>query len=150
MEEARKYCSVNVAAKGDNASVPPAAAWKLTPGAKYVHYCDNETIQGVEFHGAPGACAAPPASPPAGFGRCWVLLHASQCCMHLVHVAAMAASQPAGLTCSAEQAWWQFLLLGIMTRATGALLQVHVNLLWDTACLPGQRHCRQTGELMAA
>ena len=49
---------MNVAAKGDNASIPPAAAWKLTPGAKYVHYCDNETIQGVEFRGAPGAWPA--------------------------------------------------------------------------------------------
>ena len=25
------------------------ASWKLTPGAKYVHICSNETIGGVEF-----------------------------------------------------------------------------------------------------
>jgi phosphoserine aminotransferase len=52
--EAKKYVSVNIAATGDNKSIPAAGTWSLTPGAKYVHYCDNETIQGVEF-------ATPPA-----------------------------------------------------------------------------------------
>jgi phosphoserine aminotransferase len=44
-EEAKKYCTSNVAAKGDNQSIPPRDGWQLTPGAAYVHYCDNETIQ---------------------------------------------------------------------------------------------------------
>lgn len=39
----------NLVATGDNKSVPPTSEWKLSPDAKYVHYCDNETIQGVEF-----------------------------------------------------------------------------------------------------
>ncbi|BDA43334.1 Phosphoserine aminotransferase [Coccomyxa sp. Obi] len=52
-EEAGKYANVNIVAKGDNKSVPARDTWKLTPGAAYVHYCDNETIQGVEFKGAP-------------------------------------------------------------------------------------------------
>lgn len=52
-EEAAKYAKVNVAAKGDNKSIPAASSWKLTPGATYVHYCDNETIQGVEFKQPP-------------------------------------------------------------------------------------------------
>lgn len=52
-EEAGKYATVNIAAKGDNKSIPPPESWALTPGAKYVHYCDNETIQGVEFQGPP-------------------------------------------------------------------------------------------------
>lgn len=51
--EAKKYAAVNVAATGDNKSVPPPEAWNLTPGATYVHYCDNETIQGVEFKAPP-------------------------------------------------------------------------------------------------
>ena len=38
-----------MAATGDNKSVPAPASWALSPDAKYVHYCDNETIQGVEF-----------------------------------------------------------------------------------------------------
>jgi len=44
-EEAGKYAVVNVAAKGDNKSVPARDAWKLGDDATYVHYCDNETIQ---------------------------------------------------------------------------------------------------------
>jgi phosphoserine aminotransferase len=52
-EEAKKYAKVNIAAKGDNKSIPARDTWKLTPGAKYLAYCDNETIGGVEFKGAP-------------------------------------------------------------------------------------------------
>lgn len=44
-EEAAKYARVHVAAKGDNKSLPAIVAQALTPGAAYVHYCDNETIQ---------------------------------------------------------------------------------------------------------
>ena len=39
--------------QGDNTSAPPTSEWKLSPDSKFVHYCDNETIQGVEFKGAP-------------------------------------------------------------------------------------------------
>ncbi|KXZ53964.1 hypothetical protein GPECTOR_6g883 [Gonium pectorale] len=53
MEEAKKYCNVNVAAKGDNKSVPDPATWKLSADSRYVHYCDNETIGGVEFKSTP-------------------------------------------------------------------------------------------------
>jgi phosphoserine aminotransferase len=53
VEETNKYCKSNVAAKGDGKSVPDPSTWKLTPGAKYVHYCDNETIGGVEFKFVP-------------------------------------------------------------------------------------------------
>lgn len=52
-EEAKKYCKVNVAAKGDNKHIPEQKSWKLQKQAKYVHYCDNETIQGVEFKSVP-------------------------------------------------------------------------------------------------
>lgn len=45
-EEAAKFCNVNIVAKGDNKSVPERSTWQLTPDAAYVHYCDNETIQG--------------------------------------------------------------------------------------------------------
>ncbi|GAB4817068.1 hypothetical protein N2152v2_004114 [Parachlorella kessleri] len=51
--EAKKYCKVNIVATGDNKSIPPTAEWKLSQEAKYVHYCDNETIQGVEFKAPP-------------------------------------------------------------------------------------------------
>ena len=54
-EEAAKYATVNIVAKGDNKSIPAPETWKLSPPgvAKYVHYCDNETIQGVEFPSPP-------------------------------------------------------------------------------------------------
>jgi phosphoserine aminotransferase len=53
--EAKRYCRVNVAADAGSpyASIPPRSAWKLTPGAAYVHYTPNETIGGVEFHDIP-------------------------------------------------------------------------------------------------
>lgn len=38
--------TANLVAKGDNKSVPARDSWKLSPDAKYVHYCDNETIGG--------------------------------------------------------------------------------------------------------
>lgn len=52
-EAARFGVAAAVAAKGDGKSIPPVGEWKLTPGAKFLHYCDNETIGGVEFHEAP-------------------------------------------------------------------------------------------------
>eukprot|EP00441_Pelagodinium_beii_P005813 CAMPEP_0197705956 /NCGR_PEP_ID=MMETSP1338-20131121/126697_1 /TAXON_ID=43686 ORGANISM="Pelagodinium beii, Strain RCC1491" /NCGR_SAMPLE_ID=MMETSP1338 /ASSEMBLY_ACC=CAM_ASM_000754 /LENGTH=394 /DNA_ID=CAMNT_0043289865 /DNA_START=75 /DNA_END=1258 /DNA_ORIENTATION=- len=30
-------------------TIPDKSAWKLDPGASYVHYCDNETVNGVEW-----------------------------------------------------------------------------------------------------
>ena len=43
-EGAKLGLKANLAAKGDNKSIPPVDSWKLTPGAKFVHLCDNETI----------------------------------------------------------------------------------------------------------
>jgi phosphoserine aminotransferase len=54
--EARKFCSVNVAASSEDRKftyAPPQSAWKLSPQAAYVHYTGNETIGGVEFHWIP-------------------------------------------------------------------------------------------------
>jgi phosphoserine aminotransferase len=48
-EEAAKFgVNANLVAKGDNKSVPARDSWKLSPDAKYVHYCDNETIGGEQ------------------------------------------------------------------------------------------------------
>jgi len=52
-QEAGKFCDTVNVVQGDNKSIPDPASWALTPGSKYVHLCDNETIQGVEFQGAP-------------------------------------------------------------------------------------------------
>lgn len=56
IEEAGKYCTVNVAASSrDNGytSIPPRGEWRLDPNAAYVHICANETIGGVEYHFTP-------------------------------------------------------------------------------------------------
>jgi phosphoserine aminotransferase len=60
--EARKFCSVNIAASSEDRKftyAPTQSAWKLSPDAAYVHYTGNETIGGVEFHWIPQTGAAP-------------------------------------------------------------------------------------------
>ena len=52
IQEAKKYCRVNVAASAEDKGftyVPAQAGWKLDPGAAYIHVCTNETIGGVEY-----------------------------------------------------------------------------------------------------
>lgn len=55
-KEAQKYCKANLAwsGKADKFTrIPTKDELKLTPGAKYVHICANETIHGVEFKDYP-------------------------------------------------------------------------------------------------
>lgn len=48
--EAGKYLTARVAARPEQFTcVPAPSTWKLDPGAAYVHYTPNETIEGVEF-----------------------------------------------------------------------------------------------------
>ncbi len=54
--EARKFCTVNVAASSEDAGftyAPKQDKWKLDPDAAFVHYTPNETIGGVEFNWVP-------------------------------------------------------------------------------------------------
>lgn len=56
IEEANRYCTVNVAASSEDAHftyVPAQDKWHLDPQAAYIHYTSNETIGGVEFHWIP-------------------------------------------------------------------------------------------------
>ncbi|KAL3684757.1 hypothetical protein R1sor_002779 [Riccia sorocarpa] len=51
-KEAQKYCKANLAftgKPGKYTTLPTQREIQLTPGAKYVHICANETIHGVEF-----------------------------------------------------------------------------------------------------
>jgi phosphoserine aminotransferase len=60
--EAKKFCSVNTAASGEDRKftyAPPKSSWKLSPQAAYVHYTGNETIGGVEFHWIPDTGVVP-------------------------------------------------------------------------------------------
>jgi phosphoserine aminotransferase len=55
-QEAAKFAKVNIAAssKADGfAHIPAQSNWKLSSNAAYLHICQNETIDGVEFQGAP-------------------------------------------------------------------------------------------------
>jgi len=62
IKEAKKFCSVNVAASAESSNfthVPPQREWKLDPNAAYVHICANETIGGVEYHWTPDTGSVP-------------------------------------------------------------------------------------------
>jgi len=65
-KEARKYCSVHIAASDEAQGfthLPAPASWTLSAEASYVHLCSNETIHGIEFHELPDlkalGCSAP-------------------------------------------------------------------------------------------
>lgn len=56
IKEAKKYCTVNIAASSEDRNfsyAPPQSEWKLNPDAAYVHYTPNETIGGVEIFWTP-------------------------------------------------------------------------------------------------
>jgi phosphoserine aminotransferase len=62
IQEASRYCQVNVAASAKDSgytTIPPRESWKLDPQAAYVHICANETIGGVEYHFTPEVGAVP-------------------------------------------------------------------------------------------
>ncbi len=62
IKEAKKYCTVNVAATSEAnnfTSIPKRDTWKLDPNAAYVHICSNETIGGVEYHFTPDTGSVP-------------------------------------------------------------------------------------------
>ena len=56
IEEAKKYCQVNVVASSEDKNftyVPSQSTWMLDSQAAYLHFCSNETIGGVEYHWMP-------------------------------------------------------------------------------------------------
>lgn len=62
IEEARRYCNVNVAASSREngfCALPEQDTWRLDPRAAYVHYCSNETIDGLEFFWIPDTGSVP-------------------------------------------------------------------------------------------
>ncbi len=66
IKEARKYCTVNVAASSEDVKftrIPARDSWKLSKDAAYVHICSNETIDGVEFHWTPDVAADTDGAP---------------------------------------------------------------------------------------
>eukprot|EP00124_Ichthyophonus_hoferi_P003133 Ihof_evm3s254 gene=Ihof_evmTU3s254 len=59
--EAKPYCKVNLVVPPTTtySRVPCPSTWTLTPGASYVYYCDNETVNGVEFQDIPNTNGVP-------------------------------------------------------------------------------------------
>ncbi|MCB1144217.1 MAG: 3-phosphoserine/phosphohydroxythreonine transaminase [Leptospiraceae bacterium] len=56
ISEAKKFCSVNVAASSEKekfTTIPDVSTWNLDKNAAYVHYTPNETIEGLEFQFIP-------------------------------------------------------------------------------------------------
>ncbi len=56
IQEARKYCDVNVVASAEDVNfttVPELASWKHSKKPAYLHVTPNETIHGVEFEFVP-------------------------------------------------------------------------------------------------
>jgi phosphoserine aminotransferase len=53
IKEAKKFCTTNEVypdAGGKYVTVPEPEKWNIDRDAAYFHYCDNETIHGVEFN----------------------------------------------------------------------------------------------------
>jgi len=62
IKEAKKYCTVNVAASAAASgytTIPARESWRLDPDAAYVHICGNETIGGVQYHFTPEVGSVP-------------------------------------------------------------------------------------------
>lgn len=52
IKEAKKYCAANEVTNNKPTKYTTVAdpeTWNIDPNAKFMHYCDNETIQGFEF-----------------------------------------------------------------------------------------------------
>jgi len=62
IKEAKKYCTVNIAASSEDRGftcIPPRETWKIGKDAAYVHICSNETIGGIEYHWTPDTGEVP-------------------------------------------------------------------------------------------
>lgn len=60
-KEAGQYGKVNLVLPKTTkyTDIPPIDTWKLDPNASFVYYCDNETVDGVEFNFVPDAKNVP-------------------------------------------------------------------------------------------
>ncbi len=62
LEEAKRYCQVNIVADSEPqgyTTIPDQAQWNDFKNAAYLHYCDNETIHGLEFSSVPDSKGIP-------------------------------------------------------------------------------------------
>ena len=62
-KEAERYCQVHTVASSEGLEykdIPPLQSWQCSSDAAYMHYTDNETVQGVEFLEVPVVAGAAP------------------------------------------------------------------------------------------
>jgi phosphoserine aminotransferase len=57
IDEAKKYCEIDIfdakIEKDGKLAVKPAAEWKVASDSAFVHFCPNETIDGIEINDLP-------------------------------------------------------------------------------------------------
>jgi phosphoserine aminotransferase len=56
IDEAKKFCTANEVwpdSKNKFTTIPDPSTWNIDNEGAYFHYCDNETIHGVEFNDFP-------------------------------------------------------------------------------------------------
>jgi phosphoserine aminotransferase len=61
-KECNKYGTAQISCNTKSSKftmIPEKSEWKLSPDAAYVHYCCNETVNGVEFHSTPDVGSVP-------------------------------------------------------------------------------------------
>jgi phosphoserine aminotransferase len=62
LKEAERYGEIEIAASSESTkftTIPPEKEWKVSSDSSYLHYTDNETINGVEFSSVPENISAP-------------------------------------------------------------------------------------------
>lgn len=95
-KECGKYGVANIAAKPETFTrIPPRQDWTLDPGAAYVHYTPNETIEGVEFADVPDVGAVPLV---ADFSSSFLSAPVDVSRFGLIYAGAQKNAGPAGLT----------------------------------------------------
>ena len=102
IKEAKKYCTVNVAASSENqkfSAIPARDTWRLSKDAAYVHICTNETIDGVEFHYTPDVAADTYNAPLVADMSSHILSHEIDVSKYgVIYGGAQKNIGPAGLT----------------------------------------------------
>ena len=95
-KECGKYGKAGIAARPEKfTSVPDPKAWKRDPGAAYLHYTPNETIEGVEFHFVPDAGSVPLV---ADFSSSFLSRPVDVSKFGLIYAGAQKNAGPAGMT----------------------------------------------------
>jgi phosphoserine aminotransferase len=100
VKEAKKYTSAAAEVASSKASkftiIPDASTWKLSPGAAYFHYCDNETVNGVEFPAIPQVAVPLVGDHSSNFLTRPIDFEKHVC----VYAGAQKNAGPAGVTCT--------------------------------------------------